>query len=111
MSVNKLTKDAHMKFVFYPSYCLIQDPRTEQILAKGKVIGNLYVIDNFKANANSVCICTDSSNGYACNCSNDTVCNRSDSLEEILCISNHENSHSQMNNKIVVHHDASIKKS
>src|SRR5262249_41776262 len=45
LSVNKLTKTANIKFVFFPECCVLQDLHTNELLAVGRVIGNLYVLD------------------------------------------------------------------
>lgn len=50
ISVNKLINTNKAKFTFYPSYCELQDLRTEQVLMEGKNVGNLYVHDNCTAN-------------------------------------------------------------
>lgn len=45
LSVNKLAKTSHIKLIFNPTYCVLQDLKTEDILAIGKVIGSLYILD------------------------------------------------------------------
>ncbi|XP_010267875.1 PREDICTED: uncharacterized protein LOC104604981 [Nelumbo nucifera] len=45
LSVNKLSKTAELKFEFYPDKCILQDLQTEVVLAVGKVVGNLYILD------------------------------------------------------------------
>lgn len=46
LPVSKLAASAQVKFTFFPSYCLIQDLKTDEILARGKTVGNLYVFDS-----------------------------------------------------------------
>lgn len=46
ISVHKLTSATQASFIFYPTYCLLQDQRTKQILLKGRAVGSLYVFDN-----------------------------------------------------------------
>lgn len=46
ISVSKLTDATQSKFVFYSTYWLLHDQRTERILLKGKAIGSLYVLDS-----------------------------------------------------------------
>lgn len=46
MSVSKLSSSGKIKFTFYPAYCILQDLRTERVIAKGKTMGSLYVFDN-----------------------------------------------------------------
>lgn len=46
ISVNELSSNAHIKFVFYHTHFLLQELRTEETIAKGKVIDSLYVLDN-----------------------------------------------------------------
>nr|DAD33238.1 TPA_asm: hypothetical protein HUJ06_012089 [Nelumbo nucifera] len=45
LSIGKLSKTAQIKFVFHPDKCILQDPQTEAVLAVGKVVGNLYILD------------------------------------------------------------------
>lgn len=78
--VNKLANSAQIKFTFFPSYCLLHDLRTKEVIAKGKTIGSLYVFDKFsivsnKTKANDDCNNRGSSdfNRY----SNNIVCNQS----------------------------------
>lgn len=52
MSVHKLSVTANIRFTFCPSHCLMQDLRTESVLAQGRVIGGLYVFNNFSDVAN-----------------------------------------------------------
>lgn len=55
VSVNKLSSTAHVKFIFFPTYCLLQDLRTDEVLIKGKNVGNLYVLDDLLPASNSTC--------------------------------------------------------
>ncbi|KAF7843553.1 Retrovirus-related Pol polyprotein from transposon TNT 1-94 [Senna tora] len=65
LSVNRLAKDLNMNVIFDSQQCLIQDLKTRRILAKGKVDGNLYLLDNMnngietslKQHCNSVTMC------------------------------------------------------
>lgn len=43
ISVNKLTTTTQSKFIFFPTYCLLEDQKTEHILLRGKAVGSLYV--------------------------------------------------------------------
>lgn len=61
MSVNKMSEFAQIQFSFFPNYYVLQDLKTKEVLAKGKVIGGLYVLDNsfnlstaYNANCNNL---------------------------------------------------------
>ena len=43
--VPKLTVNANLKFTFYPKHFVLQDLQNEEILAVGKLVGNLYILD------------------------------------------------------------------
>ena len=45
LSVSKLAKTSNLKFIFLPDHCVLQDLQTEQIMAVGKLIGSLYILD------------------------------------------------------------------
>ncbi|KAF7823637.1 retroelement pol polyprotein-like [Senna tora] len=45
LSVSKLAKDLNVTVTFDSHHCLIQDLKTRRTLAKGKVDGNLYLLD------------------------------------------------------------------
>lgn len=47
MSVNKVTECAKIKFSFFLNLCLLQDLKTEEVLAKAKVKNFLYVLDSY----------------------------------------------------------------
>lgn len=47
ISVSKLVETAHMRFIFYPTYCIFQDLRTKEILVRGRVINSLYVLESY----------------------------------------------------------------
>ncbi|KAF7826368.1 Cysteine-rich RLK (receptor-like protein kinase) 8 [Senna tora] len=65
LSVNRLAKDLNINIIFDSQQCLIQDLKTRRILAKAKVDGNLYLLDNMnnrietslKQHCNSVTTC------------------------------------------------------
>lgn len=40
--INKLSKTSRIKFVFYPTYYILQDLQSEEILSVGKILGSLY---------------------------------------------------------------------
>lgn len=46
LSVSKLTKCNNVRFIFFPTYCEIQDLRTEKLVAVGKAKGQLYILDS-----------------------------------------------------------------
>ncbi|KAL2539822.1 Uncharacterized protein Adt_00800 [Abeliophyllum distichum] len=46
LSVPKLCQTVHIKFVFYPTYCLLQDLKSNRTLAVGKLNGKLYILDD-----------------------------------------------------------------
>lgn len=50
--VNRLTSATQASFIFYPNYCLLQDPKTEHVLLKGRDIGNLYIFDMIENKCN-----------------------------------------------------------
>ncbi|KAL0320493.1 UNVERIFIED_CONTAM: Retrovirus-related Pol polyprotein from transposon RE2 [Sesamum radiatum] len=45
LSVSKLISSSRITFVFLSSQCLLQDQRTKKVLAVGKLVGKLYVLD------------------------------------------------------------------
>lgn len=45
LSVTKLCKSNSLKFTFYPTFCILQDRKTEIIIAVGKMKGQLYILD------------------------------------------------------------------
>ncbi|KAL0405604.1 UNVERIFIED_CONTAM: hypothetical protein Slati_3874300 [Sesamum latifolium] len=45
LSVTRLSASSHISFLFSPFHCLFQDQRTKRILAVGKLVGKLYVLD------------------------------------------------------------------
>lgn len=51
LSVNKAVKTSNLRFIFYPQCCLIQDLKSAEVLALGRLFGSLYILDNssFKA--------------------------------------------------------------
>lgn len=46
LSVKSLAIIGQIAFHFYPIYCLLQDLATKKIVAQGKILGNLYVLDS-----------------------------------------------------------------
>lgn len=73
LSINKLSQHAQIKFFFLPNLCLLQDLKTDKVLAKGRMMSGLYVLDNFSVtkNNNDRVACNDSMNSIG----HDTVCN------------------------------------
>lgn len=73
MSVNKVAEHAAVKFVFFSNHCLLQDPKTEEILAKARVKNNRYIMDNlslsvFSLKGNNECNSVSNlSHEYVCN--------------------------------------------
>ncbi|KAK9125652.1 hypothetical protein Scep_014498 [Stephania cephalantha] len=63
LSVSKLYAYAHIKFVFHPSFCLLQDVESSQILGVGKVLGGLYILDQTSFNQEVI-------NSFTCTSSN-----------------------------------------
>lgn len=45
--VKKLITTNSVSCIFYPCFCILQDLRSEKILAVGRVVGNLYCLDQF----------------------------------------------------------------
>ena len=45
LSVKALAASANIAFIFYSTHCVLQDLETGKVLAYGKVVGNLYVLD------------------------------------------------------------------
>ncbi|KAK6162353.1 hypothetical protein DH2020_002194 [Rehmannia glutinosa] len=45
LSIAQLTQTHNLTCVFSPSHCLFQDPKTEQVIAVGKAVGRLYVLN------------------------------------------------------------------
>lgn len=45
LSVRALATSAKIEFIFRTDHCILQDPLTNEIVARGKVIGNLYILD------------------------------------------------------------------
>lgn len=91
MSFDKLAAITQVKFTFFPSYCLLQDLKTDETLAKGKVIGNLYVFDNFSTIVNEFHIVRDCdssnyvhSNCTTSNCNVPTILNCKNSTEYLI---------------------------
>lgn len=79
LSVYKIFVSAQVEFVFFPTYCLIQDLRTERIVAKVKIFGSSYVFDGCNTNFNGPVMNCDKTSMhlnvvYACN--NDYTCNK-----------------------------------
>lgn len=54
LSVKALAASANIAFTFYPTHDVLQDLQTAKIVAYGKVIGGLYVLDNNSLISNSV---------------------------------------------------------
>jgi len=46
LSVKALVITAKISCTFYPTHCILQDLQTDKIVASGKIVGNLYVLDN-----------------------------------------------------------------
>lgn len=46
LSVQKLTITNSISCVFFPKFCLMQDLKSEKVLAMGKVVGDLYYLDH-----------------------------------------------------------------
>lgn len=77
LSVSKLCTNARLKCTFFTDHCLIQDQETKVIIARGKVLGNLYILDKDFV-ASNMCNALDSSIGlnneftckYLTTCSN-----------------------------------------
>lgn len=61
LSINKLCAAGNIRCTFYYNYCTLQDQKTEVLLAKGKVLGSLYILDKFAFVANDKC------NNFDCN--------------------------------------------
>lgn len=74
LSVNKLYATANLKFTFHTGYCIMQDQKTETLLAKGNVLGSLYILDNsFYANSG---VCNDFNCSVSLgNVNKDSACN------------------------------------
>ncbi|KAL0312289.1 UNVERIFIED_CONTAM: hypothetical protein Sradi_5628200 [Sesamum radiatum] len=45
ISVKQLCSDSFFQFRFLNSECILQDPKSEKVVAIGKVVGNLYVLE------------------------------------------------------------------
>ncbi|KAL0412449.1 UNVERIFIED_CONTAM: Retrovirus-related Pol polyprotein from transposon RE2 [Sesamum radiatum] len=54
LSVNRLSSSSHIEFIFSSSRCLLQDQRTKRVLAVGKLIGKLYILDTDSFNPDMV---------------------------------------------------------
>lgn len=54
LSVNKLTSNTESRFTFYPTYCLLQDQKSDHTLLKGRAVGSLYVFDMMYVEKNAV---------------------------------------------------------
>lgn len=72
MSINKISNYARIKFVFFPDYCALQDLKTNEVLAQGKMMGGLYVLDDISAITKNDLAC----NSLANNSSVDVACNK-----------------------------------
>ncbi|KAL4554948.1 hypothetical protein LXL04_037557 [Taraxacum kok-saghyz] len=46
LSVKCLATTTKIVFKFYSTHCVLQDLETSEIVAQGKILGNLYVLDN-----------------------------------------------------------------
>ncbi|XP_010260173.1 PREDICTED: uncharacterized protein LOC104599359 [Nelumbo nucifera] len=69
LSVSKLVIINNIKCTFYPTYCLQQDLQNEKILAVGKMIKNLYILDksSFSADRIQSFVCNKEFAQNACN--------------------------------------------
>lgn len=45
LSISQLSKSSHIKFNFYPSFCVLQDQTTEAVIVVGKLQDQLYILD------------------------------------------------------------------
>lgn len=71
LSVKSLAESAKIIFKFYSTHCVLQDLETEKLLAYGRIIGNLYILDNHSLFSISYV-----SHRYPCNPSKPThLCN------------------------------------
>lgn len=48
--VSKLSHTVNIKLVFCPTYCLLQDLLNEKTLVVNRLIGKLYLLDNYSFN-------------------------------------------------------------
>lgn len=46
LSVKSLAISAQIIFSFYPTFCILPDLETSKVVARGKIVGNLYVLNN-----------------------------------------------------------------
>ncbi|KAL0430697.1 UNVERIFIED_CONTAM: Retrovirus-related Pol polyprotein from transposon RE2 [Sesamum radiatum] len=73
LSVSQICASMPVTFSFTSTYCILQDLRTKENLAIGKLIGKLYILDN------SFSVCSNSSDSVLLSTSNivDSTCNDS----------------------------------
>ncbi|KAL0307507.1 UNVERIFIED_CONTAM: hypothetical protein Scaly_2561500 [Sesamum calycinum] len=50
LSVSKLSSLSHITILFSSDQCVMQDQRTKRTIAVGRLVGNLYVLDDFSFN-------------------------------------------------------------
>ncbi|KAL0423503.1 UNVERIFIED_CONTAM: Retrovirus-related Pol polyprotein from transposon RE2 [Sesamum radiatum] len=50
LSVSKLSSLSHITILFSSDHCVMQDQRTKRTIAVGRLVGNLYVLDDFSFN-------------------------------------------------------------
>ncbi|KAL0379416.1 UNVERIFIED_CONTAM: hypothetical protein Sangu_0005900 [Sesamum angustifolium] len=50
LSVSKLSSLSHITILFSRDHCVMQDQRTKRTIAVGRLVGNLYVLDDFSFN-------------------------------------------------------------
>lgn len=53
LSIAHLTQTCHLKCVFFPTYCLLQDLKSKRTLAVGRAMGKLYILDSTCFNTSS----------------------------------------------------------
>lgn len=49
ISVSKLTKDVNCYISFFPDHCLFRDLKTNQVIGKGHVCDDLYILDEWES--------------------------------------------------------------
>lgn len=57
LSVIKLSSENYLKFTFYPILCILQDQRTEKVIAVGKMKKNLYVLNTKPFSSEAITLC------------------------------------------------------
>lgn len=49
ISVSKITRDLHYYISFFPDHCLFRDLKTNQVIGKGHVSDDLYILDEWES--------------------------------------------------------------